>query len=266
LGIITKLTLRVEQTYRLHYQARREALADCLSHLEEYKQNNRHFEFFCFPYGDWAQVKFANQSYQAAHKQNIWRKFNELVIENGAFWLLSEACRFVPKLSQPVSRLCGQLISRVDEINHSHRIFATPRMVRFHSMEYNIPAEHFVPALEEIRACIAQEQFQVHFPIECRFVKADDIWLSPAYQRDSAYIAVHTYKGMPYHDYFRAIEEILLRYEGRPHWGKLHTLKAEQLAERYPKWDDFLQLRAELDPQGIFLNDYLRTLFGIQAK
>ena len=266
LGIMSKLTLRVEPSYRLHYQARRELLSDCLNNLEDYKQNNRHFEFFCLPYSEWAQVKFANQTSQPAQKQRLWTTFNKLVIENGTFWLLSEACRFVPNLSQPVSRLCGRLINRIDEVNHSHRIFATPRLVRFEEMEYAIPAEHFVPALEEIRACIAQQQFQIHFPIECRFVKGDDIWLSPAYQRDSAYIAVHSYKGMPYHDYFKAIEEILLRYEGRPHWGKRHTLKAEQLAERYPKWHEFLELRAELDPQGLFLNDYLRTLFGIEAQ
>jgi FAD/FMN-containing dehydrogenase len=132
--------------------------------------------------------------------------------------------------------------------------------VKFQEMEYNIPAQHFPAVLAEIRACIARERFNVHFPIECRFARGDDIWLSPAYARDSAYIAVHMYRGMPYERYFRAIEGIYQPYAGRPHWGKLHTLDAATLASRYPHWDDFRRVRATLDPQGVFLNDHLRHL------
>ena len=96
-------------------------------------------------------------------------------------------------------------------------------------------------------------------------MQADDIWLSPAYQRTSAYIAVHMYRGMPYRSYFTAIEEIFKRYQGRPHWGKMHTRTAVELAALYPRWHDFQRIRAELDPQGIFLNSYLRALFNVPA-
>jgi FAD/FMN-containing dehydrogenase len=128
-------------------------------------------------------------------------------------------------------------------------------------MEYNIPAEHTSAVIAEIQECIERHQFKVNFPLECRFVHADDIWLSPAYQRESAYIAAHMYHGMPYKPYFRHIEEIFKRYQGRPHWGKIHTRSAGELAELYPRWHDFRRVRAALDPQGIFLNDYLRELF-----
>ena len=93
---------------------------------------------------------------------------------------------------------------------------------------------------------------------------ADDIWLSPAYQRRSAYIAMHMYRGMPYRSYFAAIEEIFKRYQGRPHWGKMHTRTAAELAELYPRWHDFQRIRTRLDPQGMFLNGYLRALFGVE--
>jgi FAD/FMN-containing dehydrogenase len=132
-------------------------------------------------------------------------------------------------------------------------------------MEYNVPAQHFRAALDEIRALLVARKFNVNFPIECRFVRGDDIWLSPAYQRDSAYIAVHMYRGMPYRDYFDAVEAIYQRYDGRPHWGKLHTLGPATLAARYPRWDDFRRVRAALDPHGTFLNDYLRRLFAVDA-
>ena len=103
----------------------------------------------------------------------------------------------------------------------------------------------------------------MHFPLECRWVAADDIWLSPAYQRDSAYIAAHMYKGMPYHGYFEAVEEVFQKYNGRPHWGKMHTQTAESLSKIYPKWNEFQALRQELDPNGIFLNPYVKRIFGI---
>ena len=108
----------------------------------------------------------------------------------------------------------------MNEVNESYRLYATPRMVRFQEMEYSIPAEHFPAVMDEIRTRIDKVRYKVNFPIECRFVRGDDIWLSTAYGRDSAYIAIHMYRGMPYNEYFQGIEEIYTRYAGRPHRGR----------------------------------------------
>ena len=170
-----------------------------------------------------------------------------------------------PNLCKTVCAISAQSIANIAEINYSHRLFTTPRLVRFQEMEYNSPAEHLRAVIYEIQECIAQYQFRVHFPIECRFVHADDIWLSPAYQRDSAYVAVHMYRGMPYRSYFYSIEKIFQHYAGRPHWGKMHTQTPAELSALYPRWQDFQQIRATLDPQGMFLNNYLRTLFAAQT-
>jgi FAD/FMN-containing dehydrogenase len=134
-------------------------------------------------------------------------------------------------------------------------------MIRFQEMEYNIPAEHLQAVIREMQECIALHRFKVHFPIECRFVHADDIWLSPAYERESCYVAVPMYRGMEYKEYFRHIEEIFRRYQGRPHWGKIHMQTAESLSQLYPRWNDFQGIRDSLDPHGVFLNSYLRELF-----
>ena len=187
------------------------------------------------------------------------------MLENGVYWVLSELCRLFPTLCKAVCNISDQSIANIDEVNYSHRLFTTPRLVRFQEMEYNIPAEYISAVIKEIQQCIEQYQFQVHFPIECRFVHSDDIWLSPAYQRESAYIAVHMYRGMPYHGYFREVEAIFKRYQGRPHWGKMHTRTADELALLYPHWHDFRRIRATLDPHGMFLNSYLRELFAADA-
>ncbi len=266
LGIIVKVRLRVVPAARLHYQGRRNSLTDCLANLDRYKQENSHFEFFWFPYTDGAQVKFLNETSDPSSKNSLWSTFNKIVLENYVYWLISEACRLVPRFCKTACCISAQSIATVDEVNYSHRLFPTPRMVRFQEMEYNIPAEHMHTVVLEIQQCIERHQFQVHFPVECRFVRADDIWLSPAYRRDSAYIAVHMYRGMPYQAYFRHIEEIFKRYNGRPHWGKIHTRTAEELATLYPRWQDFRRIRAMLDPRGMFLNDYLRSLFDVDLS
>jgi FAD-linked oxidoreductase len=265
LGIITKVTLRVVPAKRLHYQSYRKKLSDCLANLEEYTRENSHFEFFWFPYTDGVQAKFLHETTDPASKSSLWGNFNKIVLENGVYWVLSESCRLAPRLCKTVSHISAMSIANIDEIDYSHRLFTTPRLVRFQEMEYNIPAEHLGSVVNEIRECIEKYQFRVHFPVECRFVQADDIWLSPAYQRDSAYVAVHMYRGMPYRRYFQHVEEIFKRYQGRPHWGKMHTRTAEELSALYPRWHDFQRIRATLDPQGMFLNGYLHALFGVDT-
>jgi FAD-linked oxidoreductase len=266
LGIITSVTLQLLPAYRLDYTWRRQTLDECLSNVEDYRRDNRNFEFFWLPYSNGALTKRMNVTLAPARSKNVLRQLNELALENGVFWAFSELCRRFPAASPQVGALLGRLISGGRDVNYSHKIFATPRLVKFQEMEYSLPAENLVVALRAIDACIRRNRFLVHFPIECRFVHADDIYLSPACQRDSAYIAVHMYKGMAYQAYFDAAEAIMRAYGGRPHWGKMHSLTAHELRPLYPRWDDFQAVRRRLDPEGLFLNAYLRTLLGEAAN
>ncbi|HKW19803.1 MAG TPA: D-arabinono-1,4-lactone oxidase [Ktedonobacterales bacterium] len=265
LGVIAEVTLRVVPAKRLRFVSRRERVDEVLANLERYKRENSHFEFFWMPYTPWAQVKFLNETDDPPSKGNIFGTLNKIVLENGLYWVLSETARIARPTTRTISRVSAMGIATVSETDYSHRLFATPRAVRFQEMEYNVPAADFPAVLAEIRAVMKREKFNVHFPIECRFVQSDDIWLSPAYQRESAYIAIHMYKGMPYERYFRAIEPIYQPHGGRPHWGKMHTLDAATLATRYPRWDDFRLVRAALDSDGVFLNDYLRRLLDADS-
>jgi FAD-linked oxidoreductase len=263
LGVIVSVTLRCVPAYKLHYVWRKGSLSDCLANIEKYRAENRNFELYWIPYTDAVLLKFMNQTDTPVKEKNLFRRFNEIVLENGVLWLLCEICRLFPAQTPNVARVIANLISNGEDINYSHRIFATPRLVRFQEMEYNLPVEHFATVLREIDECIRRERIQVHFPLECRFVHSDDIALSPAHGRESAYIAVHMYKGMAYRAYFDAVESIFKKYEGRPHWGKLHTRCAEDLRQLYPQWQAFQAVRDSLDPDGVFVNDYLRDLLGV---
>lgn len=262
LGVIAQVTLRLRKAYKLRYEGARVPLTECLARLPELKAGHRNFEFYWFPYAEPCQLKMTNETDEPVTTRKVRDYVSDVILENGVFGLLSGLARRVPPLSATVSRICASSAPALRKVEASHRIYATTRLVRFNEMEYNLPADAMADVIREMRETMAREKHRVHFPIECRYVQADDIWLSPAYGRDSAYIAVHMYRGMPHEKYFADMERIFLRYGGRPHWGKLHTLEADRLRERYPMWDRFAQTRDEMDPDGVLLNGYLRRVFG----
>src|SRR5699024_12545006 len=112
-------------------------------------------------------------------------------------------------------------------------IITRERLVKFQEMEYFIPKEMIKAAIRDIDKIIDERRFNVHFPIECRFVQNDAIWLSPSYKRDSAYIAVHMYKGMDFQAYFSAVEEVCQYSHGRPHGGQMHKTNGASLPNQY---------------------------------
>ncbi|RED56830.1 D-arabinono-1,4-lactone oxidase [Cohnella lupini] len=263
MGIIVQVKLKLRPSYRLSYESSRVPLDTCLENLNSYAASHRNFEFYWFPYAEPCQLKVMNETEETPTPHRITSYLSDVILENVAFGALSSLCKWVPGISAPISRLCAATVPTIRKIEHSHRVYATKRLVRFNEMEYNLPVEAMEAVIREMRETMARERYSVHFPIECRFAKADDIWISPAYGRDSAYIAVHMYRGMPYEKYFADMERIFLRHGGRPHWGKLHTLTAQQLRIAYPKWDSFLEIREKMDPDGLFLSPYLKRIFAL---
>jgi len=168
----------------------------------------------------------------------------------------------VPSLVRPLSKLVAGTLSARSYSAESHRVFVTPRRVRFVETEYAVPRQAVFDVLTALRGAVARISQPVMFPVEVRVAAADDIWLSTAYGRDTAYIAIHQYLGMPHEEYFAAFESIAASVGGRPHWGKMHTLGAARLGELYPRFADFLRLRDEADPERRFANPYLEQVLG----
>ena len=139
--------------------------------------------------------------------------------------------------------------------------YATERNVRFNEMEYHLPRENGLKAFREVRMVVERDFPEVFFPFEVRYVKSDDIWLSPFFERETMSIAVHRIFDEDYKPMFKAVESIFRKHGGRPHWGKINTMKGQELSAHYKHWDDFKEVRQTLDPQGKFLNPYLKSLF-----
>ncbi|WP_395700434.1 D-arabinono-1,4-lactone oxidase [Aquabacterium sp.] len=265
LGVLTELSLRLVPSFRLRLVRGKLSLDECLARADELIARNRSFEFYWLPHTDAVLTKAWNVTDEPVDQRGWQRYLSDVVLENMAFGALCRVGKAVPALCPPISRFCASLLSSSTQVDASWSMLSTVRQVRFNEMEWSVPAERGADALREIRALIARREFPLMFPLEYRWVRGDDIWLSPNHGRDSVHISVHQYVGMPWEPYFDAVQAICLTHGGRPHWGKVHSLAGPQLARLYPRWDDFLALRERMDPAGRFLTPYLRKLFGLGA-
>jgi L-gulonolactone oxidase len=267
LGVITEVTLRCVPAFTLRGVDAPAPLPQTLERFDELALGNDHFEFFVFPHTRTALTRTNNRTEEPPRPRSRAAAYaNDVLLTNHAFELLCRLGRVapgrIPQLNRLVTRLAGSSV-RVEE---SAAIFASPRLVRFTEMEYALPREHTPLAVRRVMELVAERGFAVPFPIEARTVAADDAFLSPAAGRDSGYVAVHMYRGMAWESYFRAVEAIMDELGGRPHWGKRHFQSAATLRPRYPEWDRFQAVRARLDPDGRFANDWTDGVLGPAAR
>ncbi|SHG91730.1 L-gulonolactone oxidase [Hydrocarboniphaga daqingensis] len=263
LGVISSVDIELQPAYRLKLTKRAMDLDDCLAQAPDFARLYRHFEFYWIPHTRQTLVKLMDWTAEPESAQGMTTAV-ELVLENGAFGLISRLARYNPQWAPKLAQVMAYA-TKGDQstmVADCHRAFSTARLVRFQEMEYELPAENGADALRELAEYIERHRVLVHFPVEYRYVAADDIWLSPFYQRDAVSISVHQYVGMEHQAYFAAAESIFRNHGGRPHWGKIHSLAARELRELYPRWDDFQRVRRQLDPKGLFSNALLRRWFG----
>jgi L-gulono-1,4-lactone dehydrogenase len=265
LGVVARVTLQCVPAFRLHAAEGSMPLHDVLERIDELVDAHDHFEFYWFPHTPCTLTK-ANDRVPpdtAARPPGRLRAWiDDELLSNRAFELVNRIGARRPALVPCINAISGRALSAREYVDDSYRVFASRRRVRFVEMEYAIPRAAVADALRAVRRWIDSTGTPVSFPIEVRFAAADDGWLSTAYERESAYIAVHLYHRADQPAYFEAVEAIMAEHAGRPHWGKLHGLDAAALRERYPRFDDFRAVRAELDPTGVFGNAYLDRVLG----
>ncbi|MEU1023153.1 D-arabinono-1,4-lactone oxidase [Streptomyces sp. NPDC005904] len=263
LGVITAITFAVEPVFFLTAREEPMTFDEVTSDFDALVTENEHFEFYWFPHTGNCNTKRNNRSPGPVAPPGRFSAFVEdELLSNGLFQVVNSLGRAFPATIPGIAKVSSKALSARTYTDIPYKVFTSPRRVRFMEMEYAIPREALVETLRELKAMVDRSRLRISFPVEVRTAPADDIALSTASGRESAYIAVHMYKGTPYQAYFAAAERIFTAHEGRPHWGKLHTRDAEYFAEAYPRFGEFTALRDRLDPDRLFGNAYLRRVLG----
>jgi FAD-linked oxidoreductase len=263
LGVVSAITFGVEPAFRLTAQETPMPFAEVVDRFDELATGNEHFEFYWFPHTDGCTTKRNNRTEAPLAPVPPFKHWlDDEFLSNT---VLEGACRVglrFPKAIPAIAKAASRALSARTYTDVSYKVFTSPRRVRFVEMEYAVPREAATEALRELKALVERSDWQISFPVEVRVAPADDLWLSTANGRDTAYIAVHLYRGTPDQGYFTEVEKIMTAHQGRPHWGKLHTRDAEYLAAAYPHFAEFTALRDKVDPERRFGNDYLRRVLG----
>lgn len=263
LGVVTKVALACVPAFNLHALERPMRWDRFLEEWPALVAEHDHVDSYWFPHSDTCSAKVSDRTDEPLRPRPVRKRWrDEMFYANWVFGAAVRAGKLLPSKVPDITRTVASSLGKTEEIDRSDRIFCTRRLVRFVEMEYAIDVPHAMDALVAIRTLIEDEGLRVAFPVEIRALGADDIPLSMAEGTDKAFLAVHLPSGTDYERYFRGVEAIMDRYDGRPHWGKLHFQDATSLAPRYARWGEFMAVRGRLDPEGRFANDYLDRVFG----
>jgi FAD/FMN-containing dehydrogenase len=242
LGVISTITLQTLPAYNLKEKLWRDDFESCMEQHDELAQKNRHFSFF------WCPVSESRHLYclpDLSAVSSVKREHD--VCEMKVMNVTDEAPHVDDKTFERVA--------------YSSDIYPMEYVPNFHELEYAVPIENGKEAMCQVRELMLAKHVNCIYPVEYRFVAGDSGMLSPYFRRASVTISVSGGPGIDYWSYLLDVDEILRQYRARPHWGKLHFNRAEDMPSLYPRFRDFQAIRRRLDPSGRFLNDHLRGLF-----
>ena len=259
LGIMTRARIQADPAYYLKEHSWMMSAEEGLERAAELSRKHRHYEMYALPHSDYMLGISLDKIDPAEIPADVPPPSGDAY---EAFRMMSNVIDYVPFARSWLVNYGASTVEPETRYGAAHEIFGNLRDILFNEMEYSVPAEVGPQCLREILATIKKEKIPVIFPIEARYIQADDFWLSPFYKRDGFAISCHNFHDKDYKKYFAAIEPIFWKYDGRPHWGKIHTLSAKEFAARYERFGDFLKVRQEMDPQGRLLNDHLRKVLG----
>ncbi|GJM14289.1 MAG: oxidoreductase [Pseudohongiella sp.] len=261
LGIVTQMRVQNRAAYKLKKKEWAAPTEDILRNFDELAANHRHFEIFPLVYSDYSMVLSIDESDEEVGQQVVEIDPDEAALISQ---LRSEASRAPAAQRRAILNRLAADTQPTEAVDVSYKLLSNIRSTPFNEMEYSVPIEVGADCVREILQTIFDKEIDVVFPLEYRYVSGDDCWLSMSQGVEPhATISIHRMAREDYRPYFDIIEPIFWKYGGRPHWGKIHSLGYEELRALYPYYDDFLEIRRSLDPEGRMLNPHLRKLFKL---
>jgi L-gulono-1,4-lactone dehydrogenase len=261
LGIVTAVTFAVEPAFALRAVEAPMSWAEVVDGFADHVAANQHFEAFWFPHTDRMLTKRNNRHHGAARPLSRLRQYvDDELLSNRLFSAVNRVGNVAPGTIRGLNRLSSVALGARTFSDDSHRVFPSSRRVVFREMEYAVPMAAGMQVLTEVRGLVERRGWRISFPVEIRHAPPDDVWLATAYERESVHLGFHVNARTDHRAYFAGVEEVCRAHDGRPHWGKLHTRTAADLAPAYPRFGDFVALRDRVDPDRLFANAYLERV------
>lgn len=240
LGVILEVELQATTAHHLREQVTYETTDELLGNWETNPAESRHFSFL------WCQAPESAGLYELPTPPDldmVGRAYTK------RYWAtaLNE--------KDDIDTTEGQRQDR------AYRIYPGGFGLPFHELEYYVGVGRAKDAWVALKDLIQNEHPDQKYPIETRWTAQDDAYISPFYKENKVSLSVSGAPGTSYWPYLRDVDALLQEYDATVHWGKIHLLTRDRADQLFPEFSTFLEVRRELDPEGVFLNDHTRALF-----
>lgn len=267
LGFFSEITFKCEKNYRLHLVEAPQKDDLWTSKVDEYLATYDFVRILWLPHTNHGYVILGNKVSEdfkftpvdvpkyTKHRRKTSKFLYQFTTKN-------------PRFTVTANKILFNLFFRSKKEHAGSLYDATVTKSRGATMElaeWTVAHSKFQDLFKDLKAVLNSHDNNayVHVPMDVRFIKKDDAWLSYAADEDAVTIGCVCRNSPAANEYeaFERVEEVFLKYGGRPHWGKRFKAQFSDLDKIYPKWNDFIELREKLDPTNKFLNRYLTKVF-----
>ena len=265
LGVVTQVTLRVQPAFHLAQTVESIPVKHVIGALPAIARSAEYVKVWWMPNAQSAQVfRYQRTNEKESRFPSRWtqRWFEEAILQAYVFPSVVYLEERVPSCIPPLNRFIARMFERPRQVGRGSLMLSTELPLRHRETEAALPMERSGEAFDRLVRLIDRERLRINFLAEVRFVRADSIWLSPAYGADTCQIGAYTTNVPDGDRYFAGFWREMNRLNARPHWGKEHDHRSEALCLLYPKWPSFQKLRMEFDPARTFSSPWVRQTLG----
>ena len=268
LGAFSTITLQCEESYTLHLIEEPESDAIWTKNLDNYLSNHDFLRILWLPH---TGMGYVIKGKKIPKDQHVDVDLGPAYLKNRrkASKFLYQLTKTAPWTIYFANKILYHRFFKSRKEHKGNLYQATVTKSRGSTLElaeWTVDFDKFPSLLKELSETINsfKNKSFIHIPMDVRFVDSDESWLSNAYKRKTVTMGCVSRDASSADSYeaFKTVEDIFLKYGGRPHWGKRFAAKDLELAELYPKWDNFKDLRKSMDPTNKFLNKYLASVFS----
>lgn len=265
LGVVSHVELHCEAAQPQRIRQFKSALEDTLSRLPELRESCSQLSFEWFPGLQATRISKSAATDVPARRPRADSHAREWLMRNAGHWALARMGQWIPPLAASAQSLGLTVLPESERVDAHPGPMPRPLVRHVRLWEVQIDVDRLPKALLELERRFTALNLRAYAALEIGFIAADEVWLSPAFGRETAFIRLKEFKGVDIRQQAQAFHEVLNQFNARPAWGSAHGKDAAALAKLYPNWQRFQKLRMELDPRGVFLNSYLAKLFNVQV-